>query len=646
MLPSDAFAAGAAEVHMVMVRQGDTEATRPGAAWGLPDIGNVEVRVSDLGRPVVLVLGSCQPTHWSIEIDAGARLAKVIAQGTAVQFVSGVPPAVPVVRYFSHAPAGIRGTCFNGSTLGLIGALHDIRRLTGKTPTTAQGGSYSRYVIDGKATARLPTTLVDQSAVELFPAMGTSGSAFIASYDDRPNRQTSPPGSARVEDHYATAKATRAYVAGRHYVEATFRSLRPGFAASPLTNVGVMSVGASRDAGLLGARSHLAGHGYPLLSPEVAARLVDGDIVGVAIDLASGEAQASLNGRWLAAAGTPRAERVGGIKLPLGPEYLFAVTLGYQSVVRPAKTGPHTWEVNFGATPFRYSPPAGFAAYAEGRDGVSAFATPGAWEAERRLITSGAPRDEHWGGLSRSSHRVGGAEGGPEWGTGPTVVSAPQIGPSFPVAAGEKLHAIGIYEAEDARNRTGGRGVGEVSVRVTQPGTTLLLMAYEPVRWRIELAPGAKLTRAVAMGYHRQEILGAPAGAEIVAVSHEQPRGSLTPLLFYGQREKENAYQARAAQLFGRVPDSTQASYRGSAFAVGGAALAQAQPPRAPGETGVIRCGNTTIVCDKDDTIVCGGRKLTCPVGDKRTSERTPQSVPLIRRDTTSPAGPRPVPAN
>ena len=139
------FAAGAADVHAVLLYSGDpagdgSEVQRPPLAVapypGHPAVATVEVSVTASARPVMLVLGSHATVHWSLSVAPQARVEKIVAEGYYQQFVSGVPPGAKVSTYYRYPEAGV-DALYNTTEPGHLYTLfQNVGRLTGKRPTT------------------------------------------------------------------------------------------------------------------------------------------------------------------------------------------------------------------------------------------------------------------------------------------------------------------------------------------------------------------------------------------------------------------------------------------------------------------------------------------------------------------------------
>lgn len=87
---------------------------------------------------------------------------------------------------------------------------------------------------------------------------------------------------------------------------------------------------------------------------------------------------------------------------------------------------------------------------------------------------------------------------------------------------GPQLHVIGIYQG-----KKGADGRGSVQVRVTRPGSSVLVLsAYSQTTWNVQVAPGAQVERIVVSGYEEQRI-HAPEGIPVELQSSKQSRKGL-----------------------------------------------------------------------------------------------------------------------
>lgn len=84
-----------------------------------------------------------------------------------------------------------------------------------------------------------------------------------------------------------------------------------------------------------------------------------------------------------------------------------------------------------------------------------------------------------------------------------------------------QLHVIGIYtHAEGSLDAP--HASGPVDVQVNRAGkSVLVLSAYEPVEWNIQVADGATLEGVVVSGYYEQRV-NAPEGVPVAYYSYEQ----------------------------------------------------------------------------------------------------------------------------
>ncbi|MEA3014733.1 MAG: hypothetical protein QOD42_3278 [Sphingomonadales bacterium] len=121
---------------------------------------------------------------------------------------------------------------------------------------------------------------------------------------------------------------------------------------------------------------------------------------------------------------------------------------------------------------------------------------------------------------------------------------------------------IGVYRA--AAGRSGGQHErGPVSVRVSasrQP-ILLILVAYEPVEWRIEAARGARLAGVVAMGMHRPIVTGDVRGAPVLINDQRDHCHALGGGQVYAYEPGEE--QRRIADAVGRMTGIPVADFQG-----------------------------------------------------------------------------------
>jgi len=94
------------------------------------------------------------------------------------------------------------------------------------------------------------------------------------------------------------------------------------------------------------------------------------------------------------------------------------------------------------------------------------------------------------------------------------------------------LHAIGMYRGHIANanaKRINNRLQGSAKVRVQQTGQpiVLLLAAYEPVKWIVEIDEGVEITKAFISGYHPQEVEGLPADLKVENFSTPATRSKI-----------------------------------------------------------------------------------------------------------------------
>lgn len=94
-----------------------------------------------------------------------------------------------------------------------------------------------------------------------------------------------------------------------------------------------------------------------------------------------------------------------------------------------------------------------------------------------------------------------------------------------------RIHAVGIYHGhvpdEDGEHRYSrprhDNPVGDVDIVVSPKPKpiVLLLCSYDPVRWNVQLQPGAKVEKIILSGYHQQEIIGSSRSIPVLMTSYK-----------------------------------------------------------------------------------------------------------------------------
>jgi hypothetical protein len=110
-----------------------------------------------------------------------------------------------------------------------------------------------------------------------------------------------------------------------------------------------------------------------------------------------------------------------------------------------------------------------------------------------------------------------------------------------------------------------------VNVRYTKTPIILVVMAYEPVKWDINLASKVKLEGVVMAGYHKQELIGVPTNVPQIAFTHQTP--DCTDCIrgegyFHAYKRGEDFTKA-ASKLFhltGKSISSFQGAYKSHLF--------------------------------------------------------------------------------
>lgn len=159
----------------------------------------------------------------------------------------------------------------------------------------------------------------------------------------------------------------------------------------------------------------------------------------------------------------------------------------------------------------------------------------------------------------------------------PAWVPAPVPAPSAGTGAGQsvsgvmaqlarnaQIESIGVYQGPRSGSlAVDGRHMGsvEVTIRRASKPIVLVLSAYEPVQWKLKLAPGAQLNAVLLSGYYPSQVTGAGSARTVmIGRAYAYKLGSSE----YGMLNQQ------VLMLTGRTIDVFQGLYEGSAFSVGG----------------------------------------------------------------------------
>jgi hypothetical protein len=142
---------------------------------------------------------------------------------------------------------------------------------------------------------------------------------------------------------------------------------------------------------------------------------------------------------------------------------------------------------------------------------------------------------------------------------------------------------FGIYESRSDHG-SGYHPTGEATVHVrrTVPHV-LVLSSYEPTKWTIDAAPGARLERIILNGYHPQTVDGVPAGVPVV---NRSGQGYLSACAYKWPGDDQGCDTARLVSgvesLTSRKLTAFAGCYRGTEFTLADSAGQCQPPPPAP----------------------------------------------------------------
>jgi hypothetical protein len=141
-------------------------------------------------------------------------------------------------------------------------------------------------------------------------------------------------------------------------------------------------------------------------------------------------------------------------------------------------------------------------------------------------------------------------------------------------ASATEAHAIVIYE---------GRGSILVTVAKTQSPVELFLSSQRGAQWRLQLEPGARLKRVVALGAEPQQVAGVPAGVAIEGNAPGPQRGAAQWIPFPPSPQQMGMVTERLSAMTSAPVKTIQTAYTGTQFRIspdGKPVAASATDPR------------------------------------------------------------------
>lgn len=146
-------------------------------------------------------------------------------------------------------------------------------------------------------------------------------------------------------------------------------------------------------------------------------------------------------------------------------------------------------------------------------------------------------------------------------------VSVTVIGPPPPTNSAAELHVVAIYSGLVNGTSSANHETGDALVRVDRPGShvILVLSAYEPTRWHVEVMPDTIIDSVLLLGYYDQSVDGLLAGTPVI----EQTAESGSSHYFYISPSIDTPQFLRNVQQLCRTFGRGISSYHGSYVAHG-----------------------------------------------------------------------------
>jgi hypothetical protein len=136
-----------------------------------------------------------------------------------------------------------------------------------------------------------------------------------------------------------------------------------------------------------------------------------------------------------------------------------------------------------------------------------------------------------------------------------------------------ELSVVGLYEGAQPGGAPRGfqtHPVGSAAVEVRPTGRPLVLVlcAYEPVKWDLRVAPGARLQKVLLSGYYGQDVSGVPEGVPV----EEYTQRKSSHFWAYSRQGESYREMERTVERLAGLPVSTfqgRYAYKGQPFVVG-----------------------------------------------------------------------------
>lgn len=133
---------------------------------------------------------------------------------------------------------------------------------------------------------------------------------------------------------------------------------------------------------------------------------------------------------------------------------------------------------------------------------------------------------------------------------------------------GTGIQMVGVYESGGVKRGFGEHRMGPVRVRVSaRAGPVLLVLsAYEPVEWRIEVSPGARLAGVIALGYERPVVTGVARNIPVVVNELDESCPGLPHKYPYQPGADQRELADAVAAATGATVREFQGNYGGREF--------------------------------------------------------------------------------
>ena len=153
------------------------------------------------------------------------------------------------------------------------------------------------------------------------------------------------------------------------------------------------------------------------------------------------------------------------------------------------------------------------------------------------------------------------------------TLSAKQSAPvtSISVSESAEIHVVGVYEGETEEqvhrsNRNRQRNTIKVNAPRSGNPIVLVLSAYSPVHWDVQLRKGSNVERVILSGYHAQVVSGLNPGTPLFDIQRSKQRSIRLPYAYKKDSRNYHMLNTKLKELTGKDIKQFYGNYRGNEY--------------------------------------------------------------------------------